>query len=260
MILNNSKTTSDTNHAITVLMPAYNAARFLDESIPSILNQTFNNFEFIIVDDCSTDDTPLIIKKYADLDSRIIYLRNTTRIDHLECRNKALQHAQGTYVAELDADDIALPHRLEAQYKYCLDHPDIALIGGGVQVINEEGVTIGHKRPSESFDVIKYRLLLRNPFVHSAIFYKKDIIKKVGGYDPDYLNAEDYQLYWTLIKHGYRLGNVPEIIIKYRYHNQSISTVSNTRAIQLENAYKISHRCVNQYFQISFNLVKNVFF
>ena len=232
-------------------MPAYNAARFLDESIPSILNQTFNNFEFIIVDDCSTDDTPSVIKKYADLDSRIIYLRNATRMDHLECRNIALRHARGIYVAELDADDIALPHRLESQYQYCLKHPALALVGGGVEIINDQGLATGHKRPSENFNVIKYKLLLRNPFVHSAIFYKKDIIKKVGGYDPEYLHAEDYALYWRLIENDYRLGNVPEIIIKYRYHNQSISTVSNTRTIQLENAYKISWHCINQYVPIS---------
>ena len=243
---------------VTVLMPAYNAARFLDESIPSILNQTFDNFEFIIIDDCSTDDTPDIIKKYAEKDPRIVYVRNPINIDHLASRNKALEYARGIYVAELDADDIALPNRLEAQYQYLNQHPEVALVGGWVEIIDSQGIKVGLKQPYESFDLIKYRMLLRNPFTHSAIFYRKDTIRSLGGYNQEYLHAEDYHLYYTLIQNGYRLANVPETIIKYRYHQQSISTVSKTRAIQLASVYQINYRYLNQYLPISLDKVKTV--
>lgn len=243
---------------ISVLMPAYNASRFLDESIQSILNQTFKDFEFIIIDDCSTDDTSLIIKTYMAQDSRIIYRRNEKHIDQLISRNMAFGYARGVYIAMLDADDIALPRRLEIQYNYLCRYPDIALVGGWAEIINDQGVITGHKNPEEYFELLKYRLLLRNPMFHSAMFFVKDIIVKVGGYDPEYLYAEDYRLYYSLMKNGYRIGNVPEVIIKYRCHPQQVTTTPQSRQIQLVNANKTHHDLINQYLSVSSAKVKTV--
>lgn len=248
----------NTTPLISVIMPVYNGARWLDQSIPSLLNQTLRAFELIVVDDCSTDATPEIIRHYASQDQRVIQRRNNTRLDHVVCRNLGLAQARGQYVAELDADDIALPERLAVQYQYLEDHPELALIGGGVEVINEQGVVTGRKRPPQSFALLKYRLLLRNPFVHSAIFYRRDAARAVGGYDTGYLHAEDYWLYYSLIQNGQRLGNVPEIIIQYRAHPQSISTSRPTRAIQLANVYRINQQWLKPYLPAKPTLVKTV--
>lgn len=241
---------------ISVIMPAYNASRFLDESIQSILNQTFKDFEFIIVDDCSTDDTSLIIKKYMAQDPRIIYRRNEKHIDQLIGRNTAFGYARGDYIAMLDADDIALPRRLEIQYDYLCRHPDTALVGGGAEIINDQGVVIGHKNPEEYFELLKYRLLLRNPMFHSAMFFIKDIIVKTGGYDSEYLYAEDYRLYYSLMKNGCRIGNVPEVVIKYRCHPQQVTTLPKSRQIQLINANKTHYDLISQYLSTSSSGVK----
>jgi glycosyltransferase involved in cell wall biosynthesis len=244
------------NPKISVIMPAYNASRFLDESIRSILNQTFKDFEFIIIDDCSTDDTPLIIKKYMAQDARIIYRRNEKHIDQLLGRNMAFGYARGEYVAMLDADDIALPGRLETQYDYLCRHPDIALVGGWAEIIDERGLVTGHKNPEENFELLKYRLLLRNPMFHSAMFFRKDAIVKIGGYDPEYLYAEDYRLYYSLMKNDYRIGNVPEPVIKYRVHSQQVTTVPRSRQIQLVSASKTHHDMINHYMPVPLEKVK----
>src|SRR3989344_730686 len=103
---------------ISVIMPAYNASRFIGEAVESVLNQTFKDFELIIIDDCSSDDTPEIIKKYMAQDQRIVYRRNEKHIDQLMGRNMAFGYARGDYVAMLDADDVAFPRRLEMQYDF----------------------------------------------------------------------------------------------------------------------------------------------
>lgn len=243
--------TANNTIPITVIMPAYNAEKFLDESIPSILDQTFKNFEFIIIDDFSTDKTPSIIEKYAAQDSRIIYIRNSTNINNIATRNKAIERARGAYIAELDGDDAALPHRLEIQYNHILKHPDITLIGAGAEIIDGSDRVIGNKRPDENFDIIRYKMMFRNPFVHSTIFYKTDIIKKLGCYDPEYPHAEDYHLYSKLINNGYRIINMPEVLIRYRRHSQSITGVSETRNIQLDTSLRISRDNINKYMNLS---------
>lgn len=237
-------------------MPVYNAGEFLDESIPSILNQTFTDFELIVIDDCSTDNSSPIIKRYADQNPRIVYIRNDKNVGNIATRNKAIERARGIYIAELDGDDIALPSRLKLQYNYLISHPDIVLIGGGAEIINNHGLTIGHKRPTENFSLIKYKMLFGNPFVHSAIFYKKNIIKELGGYNPDYNHAEDYNLYSGLIHKGYGLGNVTELIIKYRSHQQSITAIPATRKIQMTTTYRISHNNISEYIHVSENKIK----
>src|SRR3990172_12530717 len=127
------------NPVITVLMSAYNAEKYLREAIESILNQTFKDFEFIIINDCSTDKTKKIIEEYANKDARIKLINNATNLGLTKSLNIGLKEARGEYVARLDADDVALPERLEKQYEFMNKNRDITLTGAWAEKIYEEG-------------------------------------------------------------------------------------------------------------------------
>lgn len=244
------------NPKISIIMPAYNAEKYIGYAIDSILNQSFKDFEFIIIDDCSTDKTAEIIKSYGDL--RIRYIKNEKNLNHPACRNIALNLARGEYVAELDADDIALPNRLKLQYDFLKNSsPVIALMGGWVEVIDKDGNKTGIKKPEQNVDLLRYKFLIKNPIVHSSIFYRKDTIKKLGGYNLNYLHCEDYELYYRILKKGYLIGNIPVEVVKYREH-ESISTISVSRNIQLNNNYKLLHEWFNQYLPISYENTKRI--
>ena len=130
---------------ISVIMPAYNAEKYIGEAIESILNQTLKDFELIIVNDASTDSTGNIIKSYAEKDSRIVVLVNENNLNIAGSLNRGISVAKGTFIARMDADDIALPERLEMQAKVMSENPQVAVVGNDIQLINESGVVIGYR-------------------------------------------------------------------------------------------------------------------
>ncbi len=235
-------------------MSAYNSAMYIGESISSVLNQTFKDLELIVVNDCSTDNTPEIIKSYSDKDPRVHLINNETNLQPAISRNKALQNAKGKYIAILDSDDIALPNRLETQYNFLEKNPDIALVGSGAEIIDENGKTIKIKRVPADFGEIKFRSIFRNLFIHSAVFYRKDPVLALGGYNDSYLHSEDYKLYTDLMD-KYKITNIPEVLVKYRKNPKAISIVSSTRKIQLEHAIDVSYEYANQYINLPKNIV-----
>lgn len=236
---------------ISVTTVAYNSARFLEEAILSVRNQSFSDFEFIIINDCSTDNSWEIITRHAAQDNRIIAINNETNLGSLASGNKALFHARGKYIAVFDSDDVCFPDRLKVQYEYFQSHPDIALIGTGAELINEDGQIIGYKHPPTDVNDIKYFLLLRNPIIHPSVMLRKSVLDVVGNYNPDYLHAEDYKLYESLISAHYRIANLSQILIKYRRSPQSLSISPKTRAISLASARRVSFDNVQRYTRLS---------
>jgi glycosyltransferase involved in cell wall biosynthesis len=241
---------------ISVIMTAYNSSKHIDESILSVLNQTFEGFELIVVDDCSTDNTADIVSRYVDRDSRVALLSNPTNLQPALSRNRALEIAKGKYVAILDSDDVALPGRFRDQYDYLEQHPDVALVGCAAEIVDDHGKVLGRKYFPKDFNKIKFAMLLSNPFVHSGILARKQAISEFG-YSNEHLHSEDYKLYSDLIK-KYKIANLGSILIKYRQSAGSVTLKPETRQIQLVSANKVHYELINQYLPASSAKVKVV--
>ena len=238
-------------------MTAYNSARYIDESISSILNQTFKDWEFVAVNDCSTDNTAQIIKSYSYKDSRVKLINNEINLQPALSRNKALAETRGEYIAILDSDDIAFPKRLELQSIFLNDNPEISLVGCAAEIINDKGEITGRKKTITNFDQLKFKLIAKNPIIHSGVMYRKSALDKVGGYNNNYLHSEDYKLYSDLIKTS-KITNLPDFLIKYRHSPEAISVMAPTRKMQLDHALAIGFENISNYIQLPENKAREL--
>jgi len=208
------------NILVTVLMPVYNSEKYLNAAIDSILNQSFPNFEFLIIDDGSTDSSKKIIKSYTD--SRIVYIQNNVNKGIVASLNYGLDISRGKYIARMDADDIAHPNRLEFQVKFMLAHPDCKLCGTRAIAINENGEEIRKlRRPYLSHEICVQHLF-RNSFIHPSIIMDAEIARQFK-YSPDYEYAEDYYLFSQIALH-YKTHNLKEYLLNYRVHQTNITS------------------------------------
>jgi glycosyltransferase involved in cell wall biosynthesis len=207
------------NNKISVIMGVYNSERFLDDSIQSILDQIFKDFEFIIIDDCSTDNSLDIIKNYAKQDKRIILIENKKNIGLTKSLNKGLRIAKGKYIARIDADDIALPERLEKQYKYLEEHQDIFLIGGAALVIDKNGKEIKKYKPIVNKNKLKRLLKERNAIYHPTIMFRNEGFL----YREKFYYSQDYDFYLKMLSGEKGLVNISDVLIKYRMSPEAVS-------------------------------------
>lgn len=173
---------------VSVLMPAYNAEKYITEAIESILNQTYKNFEFIIIDDCSTDKTWKIIQKYQKKDQRIIIFRNKENLNLGKTLNLGINNAKGKYIARMDADDISLPYRLEMQVKFLEDNPRVGIVGSNLIIIDKNNYPIATRRYPLKDKDIRNKIFLYNPFAHPVIMYRKNVVQKAGLYHQKNIN------------------------------------------------------------------------
>jgi glycosyltransferase involved in cell wall biosynthesis len=217
---------------VSVLMPVYNASQYLMESIESVLQQSFTDFEFVIVDDGSTDDSVSVIKTYDD--SRIRLIRNEH--DFILSLNMGIKRSVGKYVARMDSDDLMLPDRLQKQVDYMEEHPDIAVCGSYAEFFGVgTGMMRGHSRHK---DLIS-DMLLYNPLIHPSVMMRRVIFEN-HEYKRDYPCAEDYKLWTDLAMGSLRFSNIPEILLKYRRSENQVThtrwqeVLLSTRKIQLE--------------------------
>jgi len=210
------------NPKVTVLMTVYNGERYLKECIDSVLNQPFKDFEFLVIDDCSMDNSRSIVKSYKD--DRIRLIENKKNLSQVSSLNIGLEHARGEYIARIDADDVMLPNRLERQLNFLNSRTDVALAGSWGDVIDERGDTIAiSKLPVRNEEIIVGILIGEFISVHSSVMFRKDIILEVGKYNEDFSFTEDFKLIIDLLVKGYKINNIPERLIKYRLHNDRIS-------------------------------------
>lgn len=204
---------------ITVLMPVYNGERYLHESIESILTQTFTDFEFLIINDGSTDRSIDIIQTYHD--PRIKLISNDKNMKLIATLNKGLKLAQGKYIARMDCDDISLPTRLEKQFLFMERNTNIGVCGSWIQLL---GIGEGHieKYPTDSDD-IQASLLFYCAIAHPTVMIRTEMLRKHNlEYDSKHLHAEDYGL-WKRCSTLFPLANIPEVLLKYRIWNESVS-------------------------------------
>jgi glycosyltransferase involved in cell wall biosynthesis len=210
----------NTNPAITVLMPAYNAEKYIGEAIRSVLQQTYTDFELVIVNDGSTDNTLNIINSFND--ARIIVI-NQPNMGVAAALNIGLIHARAPYIARFDADDVCYPYRLEKQIRFLQDNPEYILVGSEAKYILENGdFLFDFHCIAYSHEQIMEKLYFYCPFVHPTVMYKKENVCNAGGYPADAHNFEDYLL-WTKIVHAGKFCNLTEPLIKYRLNSTSVT-------------------------------------
>jgi glycosyltransferase involved in cell wall biosynthesis len=204
---------------VSVIMPVYNAAPYLREAIDSIVAQTFQSWELILLNDGSTDDSLQIAQSYTD--SRFKILDSEKNHGLIYQLNRGMEAAQGRYIARLDADDIALPGRLQRQFDYLEQHPETGLLGGFARVIGTDEIM----QHSTNREEIVIELLYRNAFIHSTVMFRKSVYMSVsGGFKEDYKHAEDYHM-WQLFALHTGVANLTEVLIQYRMHEQQVSRV-----------------------------------
>lgn len=208
---------------MTVLMSVHNGERYLAAAVDSVLAQTFENFEFVIVDDASTDGTRSILDSYTD--PRIRRLANDCNIGLTKSLNRGLAIARAPLVARQDADDVSLPHRLALQDAFLAKHPDIVLVGSRVRVIDESGrLRAGHiDVRAESSIGVRWQLLFSNPFAHSAVMFRLGAVRDaLGGYDERFEFNQDFEL-WSRVIGRFEAANLPDVLVDYRAHADSIA-------------------------------------
>jgi glycosyltransferase involved in cell wall biosynthesis len=216
---------------ISVLIPVYNAEGFIASAVQSILDQTFGDFELIIINDGSTDRSAAILAELKDPRIKLISRPNTGYVIAL---NEALALARGEFIARMDADDLSLPTRFEKQIAYLRDNPDCVLLGTNVAQMDVASCVIGPMSDiAFGHDQINHALLRRGwPIVHPSVMIRADAMRKVGGYVVEYCPNEDHDLFLKLGEVG-RLENLPEILVQYRKHDNSESTRKMEKTITL---------------------------
>jgi glycosyltransferase involved in cell wall biosynthesis len=258
---------------VTVFTPNYNKSKFLEETIESVLQQTYGNFEYIIIDDCSTDDSWDIINKYAFKDDRIKIYRNDENMKIVKTRNKGFQLSSNNakYFAILDSDDVSTPNRLENQIKFLEENPQYGLVGSNTIIIDEESKEIGYRNYVLSDLEIRKVITRINPIAQSSVLIRKKAIQEVGLYDEKWHVCQDYD-YWLRIGINWKLKNISTPLVKYRLSKNQVKitnlkdTIKNTYLIQKKalKEYKYDDSFYNKFYRsmirLSFTYPKFAYF
>jgi len=228
---------------VSVVMPNFNGARHIEESIQSIIGQSYQNWELIICDDGSTDNSWEIIERLAKNDERISIYKNETNIGNPRNRNKlfSLVSEDATYIAILDSDDVAMPHRLHSQVQFLEKNHEIGLIGSAITIINESGVEQGARTYPTTHKDISKKIMVFDPFAQPSVMIRSSALEIVGSYDEQLTRCQDYDLFTRFIKKGIKTANLPEPLTKFRIH-------SNQGKYQnIRKAFKYSFIVRNRY-------------
>ena len=231
---------------VTVLMAVYNNERFLREAVDSILSQTFTDFEFLIINDGSTDRSREIILTYND--PRIRLVDNAENIGLTKSLNKGLALARGELIARLDADDISHYSRLEKQVRFMSDNTDIALVGTQARIIDIDGKVLRAIADirMQSAIAINWGLIFGNPFIHSSVLIRRRVIwELLGGYDETYRYNQDFEL-WSRLLADFRATNIPEPLIDYRSHSESIAGTRSAAVLASRQQNLLKNKAVQR--------------
>lgn len=213
---------------VSVVMPLYNAKQYLVPAIESILSQTLKNFELILINDASTDKTLRIINKFKKKDKRIRVINNRKNLRMAQSLNLGIEAAESDIIARMDQDDIAFPDRLIAQYTFLKKHPKVAVVGNDIILIDEDDEVIGKRTYPTTSKGLKKIMFRYSPFAHPTVMFRKNALKKIGGYSNDKHPCEDIDLWFRLGKR-YEFASIPQFLLKYRISLNSGSHHNLTR-------------------------------
>ncbi|MEQ8361378.1 MAG: glycosyltransferase [Cyclobacteriaceae bacterium] len=226
---------------VSIIMPVYNGMPYLPLAIDSILNQTFSDFELILINDCSTDGSASYIESIKD--RRIVSINNSDNLGITKTLREGINVARGTYIARLDADDIAYPQRIEKQVLFLDKNPRYGLIGTSYRSIDEDGATLGVRAVFTDDLEVRWKMLFKSPFVHSSIMLQKAIIDS-NNFNYEHTYAEDYHL-WNLIMKYTNACILEEPLLDYRVHNKSWTFTRKSNQVQAR-------------LDLSFSLINNI--
>ncbi len=221
---------------VSVIMGVYNGQDTLEDAVNSIISQSYQNWEFIICDDCSSDRTWSILEKYRKIDSRITILHNDKNVRLAASLNKCLEISKGKYIARMDADDISLSQRLEKQVSFLEKHPEYDVVGCNRIIFDENGEH-GIRTSIEYPD--KKMLLKDTPFAHPTIMMKKSVYDLLNGYSEtrETMRAEDLELWFRFYENGYTGYNLQEVLYKYREGKKDLKKRNLQAGIQTAKVF-----------------------
>lgn len=213
--------------AISVLMTVYNAGRHLGPAVDSILSQSFRDFEFLVVDDASTDGSLDALRRYQEVDMRVRLIENTENKGQTACLNQGLREARGKWIARQDADDLSMPHRLATQWQTVRSCPDLVLLGVNGWIIDEEGSATGMIHVPLQDSGIRWAMPWRNPFIHTGVMFRAGD----GIYDEEFRICQDWEFWSRLAERG-RMANLRQRLVAYRHVEKSLSHSAGDRTEQ----------------------------
>lgn len=217
-------------------MSVYNADKYLPIAIDSIINQTYTDFEFLIIDDCSTDNSSNIIKDYLQKDDRIKFFPNQVNLGLTKNLNKLILLAKGEYIARMDADDISHKLRFEKQTYFLDNNPEISVVGGSIQEFDEKSTNLGIRRyPRNTEEVLKC-IAKASPFAHPTVMFRKNVFDNGLTYSERFTTSQDIDLWFKLLKNNYMVANIDVVVLYYRVSKEFYARRSKTKAI---NEFKI---------------------
>lgn len=213
---------------VSIILPAFNSAAYLRDAIESVLQQTFTDFELLIINDGSSDNTESLVFSFTD--PRIVYSKNEKNQGLIYTLNKGIQMARGAYIARMDADDICLPNRLEVQKQWLDSHPETAVVASLIEFIDENNKVTGHwKLDKETTTLAAIRKIMpyENCIAHPSIMVRRSILQTYQ-YNFRQQHIEDYDLWLRLLADGHIIEKIPQVLLQYRVHSSSI-TISKLR-------------------------------
>lgn len=236
---------------LSVVMPVYNAGKYVASAIESVLAQTYKNFEFIIVNDASTDDSEKIILSFAANDKRIVYLTNEKNRQICETLNIGINAAKGEYIARMDADDWSFPDRFAKQIAFLAKNPEVVLLGGAIEVADEKMLVKNIRNYPLTDKNIRHTILKYSAFAHPAVIFKRETAIKCGLYSPLLIDSEDYDFFLRLGHYG-KLANLEDILLRLRTHGKSVSQTRIKRQSILTIYIKFK-AVVEYHYELSFS-------
>ncbi|MCC6323472.1 glycosyltransferase family 2 protein [Candidatus Nomurabacteria bacterium] len=232
------------NKLVSIILPTYNGSKWIKKALESVFAQSYTDWELLVIDDGSEDNTSIIVDSYVNKDQRIKYIKNDSNIGIQKTLNKGLKEAKGEYIARIDDDDIWVDkYKLEKQVEFFENNKDYVLVGTGVIMANENGEELfRYLLPEKDYD-IKNKLLGKNCFAHSSVLFRKDSAIKCGGYseDKDTLHIEDYDLWLKLGTIG-KLANLPTYSLKYTIRESSLSATNRLEVFRKLLSYLKKHK------------------
>ena len=225
---------------ISVIMSVYNGEKYIGEAIDSVINQTFADWELIIINDCSSDKTANILAEYSLKDERIKVFTNEVNLRLPMSLNKAISKCSGKYIARMDSDDICLPKRLELQYKFMEENKDIMLSSCRFLTLKNGVYSSGGCGPRCDFNALKAMLLVSNPILHPGVIIRKAAMDKLN-YNPQCTCTEDLNLWTEFAMENFKMQILPEYLLIYRLHDKQITSTTldkqKSEVLKIENTY-----------------------
>lgn len=233
-----------------MLMPAFNAERFLARAVDSVLAQTHEDLELVVVDDGSTDRTFELLEDYARRDPRVRPLRNGSNLGIVRTRNRAFAEAdpKSAYFAIMDSDDVCMPERLALQLDFLEAQPDHALVGGNLILIDDADRDIGHRRYPASYEAICDAITRYNPIAQPTATIRRRAIEAVGTYDARYPRCQDYDL-WMRIARRFKIANLDAFTLRYRISDTQGKVTALRKSLKLSLQVQREHMFEPQFFR-----------